>query len=149
VLQQYDIVFAFDAGGDWNDPLVMGNVLADYEDGGGVVVVGDAAWYNYYHRYLEGRWMFDGYSPYGLTIQNLYDFNTACIIDKSHPLMAGVNELTAQNRNGVTLDSEATAVAIWTDGPPAVAYKTNNDRTAVGINAPSVTPVNFRRTGVG
>ena len=136
VLQQYDIVFAFDAGGDWNDPLVMGNVLADYEDGGGVVVVGDAAWYNYYHWYLEGRWMFDGYSPYGLTIQNLYDFNTACITDKSHPLMAGVNELTAQNRNGVTLASEATAVALWTDGPPAVAYKTNNDRMAVGINAP-------------
>ncbi len=42
----------------------MGNVLADYEDGGGVVVVGDAAWYNYYHWYREGRWMFDGYSPY-------------------------------------------------------------------------------------
>ena len=50
--------------------------------------------------------------------------------------MAGVNELTAQNRNGVTLASEATAVALWTDGPPAVAYKTNNDRMAVGINAP-------------
>jgi hypothetical protein len=136
VLQQYDIVFAFDAGGVWNDPLAMGNVLADYEDGGGVVVVGDIAWYNFGQWYLEGRWMFEGYSPYGLTIQNLYDFNTACITDKSHPLMAGVNDLTAQNRNGVTLASEATAVAIWTDGPPAVAYKTNNGRTAVGINAP-------------
>ena len=136
VLQQYDIVFAFDAGGVWNDPLAMGNVLADYEDGGGVVVVGDIAWYNFGHWYLEGRWMFDGYSPYGLTLQNLYDLNTACITDKSHPLMAGVNDLTAQNRNGVTLASEATALAIWTDGPPAVAYKTNNGRTAVGINAP-------------
>jgi hypothetical protein len=59
VLQQYDIVFAFDAGGVWNDPLAMGNVLADYEDGGGVVVVGDIAWYNFGHDYLEGRWMFD------------------------------------------------------------------------------------------
>jgi hypothetical protein len=136
VLQQYDIVFAFDAGGVWNDPLAMGNVLADYEDGGGVVVVGDAAWYNFGQWYLEGRWMFDGYSPFGLTIQNLYDYNTACIVDKSHPLMAGVDDLSAGNRNGVTLASEATAVAIWTDGPPAVAFKTNNGRTAVGINAP-------------
>lgn len=62
MLQQYDIVFAFDASGVWNDPLAMGNVLADYEDGGGVVVVGDVAWYNFGQWYLEGRWMFDGYS---------------------------------------------------------------------------------------
>ena len=38
-------------------------------------------------------------------------------------------------RDGVTLASGATAVAMWTDGPPAVAFKTNNGRTAVGINA--------------
>jgi len=136
-LQHYDIVFAFDAGGLWNDPLAMGNVLADYEDGGGVVVVGDIAWYNFGHWYLEARWMFDGYSSYGLTLQNLYDYNTACITGSSHPLLAGVSNLSANDRIGVTLTSGATAIAMWTDGPPAVAYKTNNGRTAVGINAPT------------
>jgi hypothetical protein len=30
----------------------MGNVLADYEDGGGVVVVGDHAWYYRLVRYF-------------------------------------------------------------------------------------------------
>ena len=42
-LQQYDIVFAF-SDTAWNDPVEMGNVLADYEDGGGVVIVGTFAW---------------------------------------------------------------------------------------------------------
>jgi hypothetical protein len=44
-LQQYDIVFAF-SNNIWNDPVAMGNVLADYEDGGGVVVVGSLSWSN-------------------------------------------------------------------------------------------------------
>ena len=42
-LQQYDIVFAYSSTYPWNDALAMGNVLADYEDGGGVVVVGTFA----------------------------------------------------------------------------------------------------------
>ena len=38
-LQQYDIVFTF-SNNVWHDAVAMGNVLADYEDAGGVVVVG-------------------------------------------------------------------------------------------------------------
>ena len=37
-LQQYNIVYAFSNNG-WFDATAMGNVLADYEDAGGVVVV--------------------------------------------------------------------------------------------------------------
>src|SRR6185369_13813408 len=44
-LQQYEIVFAFSRYA-WSDPVVMGNMLADYEDGGGAVVVGTYAWDN-------------------------------------------------------------------------------------------------------
>src|SRR2546430_15069477 len=49
--------------------------------------------------------------------------------------MQGVSSLSAFYRNGLTLTSGASSVADWTDGPPAVAYKTNNGTTAVGINA--------------
>src|SRR5436190_11678494 len=41
-LQQYDIVFTF-SNNVWADSVAIGNVLADYEDGGGVVVVGNHA----------------------------------------------------------------------------------------------------------
>ena len=133
-LQQYDIVFTF-SNNIWNDAVAMGNVLADYEDAGGVVVVGNHAWANDGGWLLQGRWMTGGYSPYNPTGQFNFTLNTANIIDPSHPLMQGVSRLSALWREGVPLASGASAVAMWTDGPPAVAYKTNNGRTAVGLNA--------------
>ena len=133
-LQQYDIVFTF-SNNIWHDAVAMGNVLADYEDAGGVVVVGNHAWANDGGWLLQGRWMTGGYSPYNPTGQFNFSLNTANIIDPSHPLMQGVSSLSALWREGVPLASGASAVAMWTDGPPAVAYKTNNGRTAVGLNA--------------
>ena len=113
----------------------MGDVLADYEDGGGVVVVGTFAWDNRGGWLLQGRWVTGGYSPYDSTSTTLFTTDTATITDPSHPLMQGVSSLTAFYRNGVTLTSGAASVAVWTDGPPAVAYQTNNGHTAVGLNA--------------
>src|SRR5437870_4044760 len=133
-LQQYNIVFAF-SNNFWSDAVAMGNVLADYEDAGGVVVVGTFAWDNRGGWLLQGRWITGGYSPYDATSQTNFSDNTANITDPSHPLMQGVSSLTAFYRNGVTLAAGAASVAMWTDGPPAVAYKTNNGTTAVGINA--------------
>jgi hypothetical protein len=133
-LQQYDVVFTF-SNNIWHDAVAMGNVLADYEDGGGVVVVGNHAWANDGGWLLQGRWMTGGYSPYNPTGQFNFSLNTANIINPSHPLMQGVSSLSALWREGVPLASGASAVAMWTDGPPAVAYKNNNGRTAVGLNA--------------
>ena len=133
-LQQYNIVFAF-SNNPWNDALAMGNVLADYEDGGGVVVVGTFAWGNRGGWNLAGRWMTAGYTPYNSTSTTNFSNNTANITNPGHPLMAGVTTLTAFYRNGVTLASGATSVADWTDGPSGVAFKSNNGHTAVGINA--------------
>ena len=74
-LQQYDIVFGF-AGGWWNDAVAMGNALADYEDGGGVVVAGSYAWDNNGPQNLQGRWMTGGYMPYNSTDQQLSSYST-------------------------------------------------------------------------
>ena len=132
-LQQYDIVFAF-SDRAWNDAVQMGNVLADYEDGGGVVIVGTFAWGTGDGGLMQGRWMTGGYSPFNPSGQDNFSLNIANITDPSHPLMQGVSSLAASYRNGLPLASGASAVAMWTDGPPAVAYKTSNGRTAVGIN---------------
>jgi N-acetylneuraminic acid mutarotase len=133
-LQQYNIVFAFSNNG-WADPVAMGDVLADYEDAGGVVVVSTFAWDNRGPWNLQGRWMTGGYTPYTSTSTTNFSDNTANITDPSHPLMQGVSSLTAFFRNGVTLTAGAVSVAVWTDGPPAVAYQSNNGHTAVGLNA--------------
>ena len=132
-LQQYDIVFAYSAY-PWSDAVAMGDVLADYEDGGGVVVVGTFAWWDTGPWKLAGRWITGGYTPFNAASQELLAYS-ANITDPSHPLMQGVSDLGATFRNNLTLTSNATATAIWLDGPPAVAYKTNNMRTAVGLNA--------------
>src|SRR6266516_7827650 len=113
----------------------MGNVLADYKDGGGVVVVSTFAWDNRGPWLLGGRWVTGGYSPFNSSNITNFSFNTANITNPGHPLMQGVNSLSAFYRNGVTLTAGAASVAGWTDGPPAVAYKANNGTTAVGLNA--------------
>jgi hypothetical protein len=133
-LQQYDIVFAF-SNNFWADATAMGDVLADYEDAGGVVVVGTFAWDSRGGWNLAGRWMTGGYTPYNSSAQTNFSNNTANITQPGHPLMQGVVSLSAFYRNGVTLTAGAASVADWTDGPPAVAYKTNNGHTAVGLNA--------------
>ena len=133
-LQQYNIVYAFSNNG-WYDAAAMGNVLADYEDGGGVVVVSTFAFDNRGPWLLQGRWVTDGYTPYNSSSITNFSTNTANITDPGHPLMQGVTNLTAFYRNGVTLTSGAASVAVWTDGPPAVAYQTHNGHTAVGMNA--------------
>jgi hypothetical protein len=136
-LQQYNIVFAF-SNSAWNNAVGMGNVLADYQDGGGVVVVGTFAW-DVTGGLLQGRWITGGYSPYNPTDLSTFSNNTANITQPSHALMRGVSSLGAFFRNGVSLTSGASAVAMWTDLPSAaasaVAYKTNNGTTAVGISA--------------
>src|SRR5438132_8765293 len=133
-LQQYNIVYAFSNNG-WFDAVAMGNVLADYQDAGGIVVVSTFAWDNRGPWLLGGRWVTGGYSPFNSTSITNFSFNTANITQPRHPLMQGVSSLSAFYRNGLTLTSGASSVADWTDGPPAVAYKTNNGTTAVGINA--------------
>ena len=106
-------------------PLRWVNALADYEDVGGVVVVGNHAWANDGGWLLQGRWMTCGHSLYNPTGQFNFTLNTANIIDPSHPLMQGVSSLRSRWCEGVPSASGASAVAMWTDGPPAVAYKTD------------------------
>jgi hypothetical protein len=140
-LQQYSIVFAFSNNG-WNDATGMGNVLADYQDGGGEVVVGTFAYDSRGPWLLAGRWVTGGYTPLNASANTNFSTNTATLT--SSCLTTGVSNLTAFFRNGVTLASGATAVATWTDGPPAVAFKATNGHTAVGINAYlGQNPMNF------
>ena len=134
-LQQYNIVYAFSNNG-WADATAMGNVLADYEDAGGVVVVSTFAFDNRGPWLLQGRWVTDGYTPYNSSSDHrLLDQYGQHHPTRANRLMQGVTNLTAFYRNGVTLASGAASVAVWTDGPPAVAYQTHNGHTAVGMNA--------------
>jgi len=109
------------------DPYELGNVLADYADAGGGVVLHQfcfgAGWN------LQGR-MMDEYSPLSpgsisYTPLNLGEF------DDSHPLMEGVSFVSDIYASYVGEINGGQTVAFWEDGTPFVAYNPNNNVVAI------------------
>ncbi len=128
-LQQYDAVIVWSNWG-FNDPVALGNVLADYADSGGKIIIQAFSWYGSPYS-IDGRIITGGYSPFireGASI-----FSTASLgwYDASHPIMAGVNNVTDFYRVNVTLTPGAKLVANWSDNEPFIATK----GSVMGINS--------------
>jgi len=132
-LLAYDEVVLF-SNTEYDDPVALGNVIADYQDAGGIVVATNANWWGPPYG-LEGRWMTGGYTMFNYPAPTNNSTSTLGVYDPSHPLMQEVITLTAFFRNQMTLTAGSTQVAAWADGLPLVAYKSTNGHTAVGINA--------------
>jgi hypothetical protein len=132
-LQQYDIVYAF-SNNPYADGTTLGNNLADYQDGGGVVVAGFASFFGSTLS-IEGRWHSGGYSPYDYNQSVVFNAVTLGVHDTTHPLMQGVTTLNALARIPVSLAAGATQVAAYSDTSSAVAFKTTASTTAVGMPA--------------
>ena len=138
-LSSYDVVVAI---GDcsWLAPVAMGDNLADFQDGGGVVVAAGADWRGGAGGRLFGRWITTGYSPYAVGSSPAFAYDTVGWQDSSSPLLSGIptfqddegeSPLSAYYRDSVSLAAGAAEIARWTDGTPAVAVKGR----AVGLNA--------------
>lgn len=107
----------------FNDSVALGNVLADYVDSGGGVVLATFVWYGPTYN-LEGRMMTD-YSPFVQAGDNLYSYANLSWYNALHPIMTGVSTVAGYFRDNVTLSLGAgyTPVAEWSDGYPFVATK--------------------------
>ena len=92
-LEAYTEVVAF-SNNPYADPVGMGDVLADYQDAGGIVVATTFDWFGPPFG-LDGRWMTGGYTPF--TYPATANFANANLgtYDPSHPLMQGVTTLSA------------------------------------------------------
>ena len=134
-LQHYDIVVPF---GDtaFFDADTLGNNLADYVDGGGIVVQ-----YGFAHAGpgdpagINGRWLTDGYNPYDYSENletNPFSFGA---FNAGHPLMVGVATLNSDFANVVTPNAAATEVAQNSLGESLVAYRPVDTHTTVGVTA--------------
>jgi hypothetical protein len=127
-LQSYDLVFTVGSMG-YKDRAALGDVLASYVDGGGVVVQTGTDWLTDYS--VQGRWATQGYSPYN---PNTFDLTSDSMgeHDAGHALMQNVGSLGAVEKAQVTLTGGTTQVAQYvTTHLPLVAVKNR----AVGINA--------------
>ena len=136
-LQQYDIVVPY-SNFEFLDPDTLGNNLADYVDGGGIVVQSGFSFYGPGQPPgINGRWITDGYNP--------YDYSTNFIVcelfalgnfNAGHPLMAGVTTLYSNFANIVSPAAGATEVAQMDTGNSLVAFRPVSDgHTTVGVTA--------------
>jgi hypothetical protein len=135
-LQLYDIVVPF-SNNPFADPDTLGNNLADYVDGGGIVVqLGFSHDGPSEPNGINGRWVSGSYNPYSYSTN--FVFNTPFTLgtfNAEHPLMAGVSELNSDFQNIVTPAPGATEVAAASNDNSLVAYRQVGSSTTVGITA--------------
>jgi len=122
-LQGYDVVIAV-SDNNWYDRVAMGNLLADFVDAGGKLIVAVFCWADDNGWALDGRFITEGYSPFvNLGGDNLYDWADLGAFNASHPVMAGVTAAGDWYRDDVILGAGAGLIAAWNDGVPFVAEK--------------------------
>ncbi len=135
-LLQYGAVLVYSDAG-FVDPTALGNLLADYADQGGGVVVATFALTDSLNA-LAGRFITEGYLPFtdggpfadpGLTlVPDLPD----------HPILTGVDSFNGGSsgyRNPtLALAPDATLVAHYVGGDPLVGVKEASSWRVVGLN---------------
>jgi hypothetical protein len=125
-LQDYDAVVVW-SNYPFQDPAALGNVLADYLDAGGAVVMHSFSFYNSGYS-IQGRLM-DDYSPFSQG--SSFATRTLGTYDAGHPIMSGASALGDHFAINVTLAHSPVLVASYDDGTPAVAYNPVNHLVAV------------------
>jgi|GEM_PF-1262444 len=135
-LEGYDVVFVTN-NTQWQqsgavDPVVIGDLLADYIDGGGKVIVNQFT-YSYDAWKLSGRFITGQYGPF---IPSTTDANIqtelGTILAPGHPILEGVSELEYSGYvQNVGLAPGAEALANWANGQLFLAVNGN----VVALNA--------------
>src|SRR5689334_12648555 len=119
---------------------ILGNSLAQYVNGGGVVVESYPSFFDSPGYVITGTWQTANYSVFNPSpdqsdpsvVHNLGTYST------THPLMQGVSNVQDTGASGghgiVTVRSNSVQVAAWDDGVPLVAYNSAFNGHVVGIN---------------
>ncbi|MEE9555432.1 MAG: S8 family serine peptidase [candidate division Zixibacteria bacterium] len=127
-LSEYDITVVW-SNYLLSDPYAMGDVLADYVDNGGGVVLQQFSFGSGWN--LDGRIM-NEYSPLSID-PTLYMTQSLGDYDSGHPIMDGVGDVTDQFMAGSSIINGGEWVASWGDGTPLVAY--NPEVNVVAVNS--------------
>ena len=132
-LQSYGVVILWSEA-LFADSTTLGNVLADYVDGGGRVILADFSLNSADSAHPGGRFQ-TSYSP--VEFGPWEGFGEACLgtYVTTHPIMTtptAITDVCDSYRIATTLASDSSTVAWWDDGTIFVAVK--NDRTVVAVN---------------
>ena len=119
-LTPYDVVIVWNDYA-YGDPEALGNVLADYVDAGGKVILTAFNWYD--EDQLQGRLM-KHYSPLLSTNEgNWMSEASLGTFDHNSRIMQGVTSVSDKYRDKVDLAPGAELIASWDDGEEFVAVK--------------------------
>ena len=102
------------------DTEALGDVLADYVDQGGGVVVTLPMFISEFE--VRGRFLSDGYMPFAVGT-GPYDFSELGRHDTEHPIMAGVQSAFGDLLGSLLLEPDARWVADWQNGLHLVATR--------------------------
>jgi len=125
-LEGYDAVVVW-SNSHFADAAALGDVLADYLDEGGGVVLQQFCFGTGWN--IEGRLMSE-YCPFTTGAISYADKDLGGY-DPGHPLMAGVSSLTDLYASAVALQNDPILVASYTDGTPLAAYNPSNKLVAL------------------
>lgn len=133
-LQQYDSVLFW--ADNTNPPPSVGDVLADYADaGGGVVLATFSGFYADFFAWGTSRINSGGYNPFVGPTTNAYDNVTLGTYDNGHPIMNGVSSLSSvyYNSDYTGVDAGATLVASWSNGDPLAGVNANGNVANIAL----------------
>ena len=132
-LQAYSVALVVSDGG-FGDPAALGNVLADYFDAGGRVVI---ATFANASLAVRGRWDTGGYHLINPTGQEQPTETGALqLIVPTSPLLVGVTKLTATaayRSTGGAING-GVVIANWGSGKPLVVAGTKGGKNLVSLN---------------
>jgi hypothetical protein len=139
-LQNYDALLTW-SNVNYSDSVALGDLLADYVDaGGGVVVATYANSSTSVARYLRGRWQTGGYEIIPAAGGSTSSAATlGVVLDPLHPVMQGVNSFSASlsRPTSTALTPGSTLIAQWSDGKTLVAEGAIAGRIDLGLYPPS------------
>jgi hypothetical protein len=135
-LRAYQSVMVF-SDSTFNDPVAMGNVLADYLDQGGGVVLQTFAFQTSYN--LQGRASTGGYLPFTTAAGSPSPAGLTLVKDLPlDPLLDGVSSFTggsiSYHESPISIAPGGTLVAHWSDGQPLVGGKNDGLGRCAGLN---------------
>ncbi len=137
-LQQYDAVLVY-SDTSFSNSATFGNVLADYVDTGGGVVVATFALDNALTYGLHGRMETAGYLPFkpGNAGGNIAETNLVKDLP-GHPIVANVASFDGGSgafyNSGIAITNGATLVAHYSSGLPLVGAKELPNGRVAGLN---------------
>lgn len=136
-LKQYKAVLVY-SDDSFNDGTALGNVLADYVDAGGGVVLATFAYWDTLGLSIQGRLKTGGYLPFTTAGQ---DIGASLILVPDLPGHLILNGVTAFNggtssyhNSSITTTPGTELVAHWSNGQPLAAAKGVSFGRVVGLN---------------